>query len=523
VSSVELRSAGRGAFFPATLVMSGLAVLGLATLSGRAVAPAAGLLVVVTVLAAAHRFMLRWEVLVATLLVVVLVIPIKRYEFVVSLPFDLEPYRIVTATLIALWIAALLVDPDVRLRRSALDGPLLFFGLAVIASVALNPESITRFNLVGSFIGTGVGDRVIDFSQVPYLDVSDNVTKELLFLASFYLAFYFIVSVIRTPDAIHVVLKTLVAGAAAVALFAFVERRTGYNVFDHLESWIPLLNFEGGLTESAISRAGRLRVYGPAQHPIALAALFAMTLPSSVYLAYLTRRWIWYASSVFLTLGALATVSRTSITMLIAVAAVFLILRPAAMKRVWLLLLPALVVVHLAIPGTIGGLRQAFFPPEGIVASQTEHGGRISAKRLRPQLDIIKAQPALGQGYGTRVTAGESQNARILDNQWLGTAVETGFVGVLAWVWLFVRFIRRAGGAAKRDVSPRGLLLTALASSVAALAVGMFTFDAFSFIQAVFVLFALFALGSSTLAYHGPWPEASGSRKPPSSSPDRGA
>jgi O-antigen ligase len=201
--------------------------------------------------------------------------------------------------------------------------------------------------------------------------------------------------------------------------------------------------------------------------------------------------------------------------MLIAVAVVFLILRPAVMKRLWVFLLPALIVVHLALPGAIGGLRQSFFPSEGIVADQTEHGGRISSKRLDPQFDIIKAQPAFGQGYGTRVTAGDNQNARILDNQWLGTAVETGLVGIFAWAWLFVRFIRRAGSTAKRDLSARGWLLTALASSVVAFAVGMFTFDAFSFIQVAFVLFVLLALGASTLACNERWPEAAGSSRSP--------
>jgi hypothetical protein len=78
---------------------------------------------------------------------------------------------------------------------------------------------------------------------------------------------------------------------------------------------------------------------------------------------------------------------------------------------------------------------------------------------------------------------------------------------VAAWLWLFVRFVRRAGGEAKRDSSGRGLLLTALAGSAAAFAVAMLTLDIFSYIQATFVFFVLLALGASTLAYRGPWPD----------------
>ena len=135
--------------------------------------------------------------------------------------------------------------------------------------------------------------------------------------------------------------------------------------------------------------------------------------------------------------------------------------------------------------------------------------------RLGPQFDAIKAQPAFGQGYGTRITDGPELNSRILDNEWLSTAVETGLVGVAAWLWLFVRFVRRAGGEAKRDTSGRGWLLTALAGSAAAFAVGMLTFDAFSFIQATFVFFVLLAVGASTLAYRGPWPDRAPKRVAP--------
>ena len=484
-------------------------LLAAATIVDRGVAPIAGLLVLVSVVAAGYRVALRWDVLVAFLLFVVLVIPIKRYALSGSLPFDLEPYRIAVAFLLGLWVAALLVDQRVSIRRSALDGPLMLFGLAVIGSVALNPESITRLDVIRQFIGARAPELLIrDPDSIPYVDVSGTVAKALLFLISVYLAYYFIVSVVRSPHSIHVVLKALVAGTAGVAVFALVERRTGYNVFDHLQGWIPLISFEGGLDAEGIARGGNLRVYASAQHPIALAALFVMVIPLSLYLAKHTKRRVWYGTTVVLLLAALSTVSRTSVTMLFAVGVVFFVLRRSTMRRVAVLALPVLIVIHIVVPGTIGGLRQAFFPSEGLVSDQTVFGGRVSGERIGPQFDIIKQQPAFGQGFGTRVTSGPDQNARVLDNQWLGTAVETGLVGVLAWAWLFFRFVRKAGGAAKQDLSDRGWLLTALTSSVVAFAVGMFTFDTFAFIQQLFILFVILAIGAAVLAWPGAWPEA---------------
>ena len=486
------------------IVGAGLAVLCAAVAVERGVDVAAALLAVAALLTAAHRVAARWEMLIALLLIVILLIPIKRYEFAVALPFDLEPYRILIAMLVGLWAAALLVDRGIEPRGTFLDRPILLVTLTVIFSVALNPDAITHFDVVGAFVGDELPTAIPDADQRPFVDVSTEVAKALLFFLSFLLVYYLIASVIRTREAIETLVKLLVVGGAFVALFAVVERRTGFNLFDRLGSVLPLLQFEGSL--EAVGRGGgRLRVYGPAQHPIALAALLVVLLPLSVYLAYVHRRRVWFLTTALLVLGAMATVSRTGVVMLVVAAVVLGVLRPPALTNLWLFALPALIAVHLAVPGAIGGLRQSFFPSQGIIADQTEYGGRISSRRLGPQFAIIKEQPAFGQGYGTRVTAGQNRNSRILDNQWLATGVETGLLGVAAWAWLFGRFVRRAGGEAKRDPGPRGWLLAALAASVAAFALGMLTFDAFSFIQATVVLFVLLALGAATLASREEW------------------
>jgi hypothetical protein len=87
----------------------------------------------------------------------------------------------------------------------------------------------------------------------------------------------------------------------------------------------------------------------------------------------------------------------------------------------------------------------------------------------------------------------------ILDNQWLGTLLETGLVGVLAWIWLFRRFLKKVNAEARRDQSDRGWLLTALSASVLAYALAMLTYDAWSFIQVTWLLFILLGIGSVVL------------------------
>jgi hypothetical protein len=504
MTTIDASGPPRAPLAPALMIPVGTVLLALAVLSGTAVAPAAAILVVVSGLAVGYRLATRWESLVGLTILVVLFIPIKRYKLPGSLPFDLEPYRIVLALVLALWLGALLADGVTRLRRTPLDAPLGLLALAVVTSIAVNPAGITNFNIVRSFVGDNffVTALTISPESLRRPDLSTDVLKQLVFLGSFFLAFYLIVSVVRTPAQIDSVLKTLVVGASVVAVFALYERRTHYNVFDHLGSLVPVLRFQGNDTNL---RSGGVRVLASAQHPIALAAMFVMLVPVALYLVHRTRQRRWWIAVAVVAMGSLATISRTAVVMAIAAAVVFAILRPAVVRAAIPFALPFLVAVHFVTPGAIGGLRASFFPSQGIVEDQTEYGGRISSKRLGPQFDIIRNQPLLGQGFGTRITAGENRNARILDDQWLGTAVETGLIGAGAWVWIFVRFVRRAGRAAREDDGPRGWLLSALAASVAAFAVGMLTFDAFSFIQVTVVMYILLALGCSTLLSSERW------------------
>lgn len=495
MTALAVRSLRPAALGGLALLAFSVGALAVSVAAGRGVAIATALTLAVALLLATHRVLARWHVLIGVVVLIIMFIPIKRYKIAAGLPFDLEPYRIVLFLVVSLWLAAALADPRVRLRRSFLDRPLLLVLGAVIGSILTN---LDRIGATSYFIFEG--------SYFTRESLAGDVLKKVIFLASFFLLFYLVVSVVRSQQAIHRVVQVLVASASVVALFSLVQARTGYNVFDHVRSVLPILRFEGALAEAGIARGGRLRVYASAQHPIALAVMLVMVLPLALHLARHTGRKRWALAAGLIGLGAVSTVSRTSITTLVAAGLVFLWLRPRNVKRVLPLLLPALVAIHLVTPGAIGGLRQAFFPPQGLINDQTVYGGRVSSERLGPEWAAIGANPAFGQGYGTRLTeVGLRTNARILDDEWLGTASETGLVGVFAWLWFFVRFVRRAGREAKQDRSSRGSLLVALATSVAAFAVGMLTYDAFSFIQVTFVLFILAALGVCTLDTKGPW------------------
>lgn len=462
------------------LIFGALAVLATSVVADTGVVVVAPLVIGTALIAAWHKVLLSWSSLLGLVVIVVLFVPIKSYRLPGDLPFDLEPYRVLVALLLLCWSTSLLVDPAVTARRSAFDGALALLVVAVIASELANP------------------------SQVQAL--SSYVTKSLTFFLAFLFLYFFIVSVVRDRRTIEALVRLLVVGGAIVSVFSIVERRTGYNVFYQLESVFPPLRFEGG---DVLTRAGRLRVYGSAQHPIALGAAFAILIPLAVYVARTSRQRAWWAAAALLVLGVLATSSRTAILMLLVAGLVFLWLKPAETRRFWPALLPALVAVHFVLPGALGTIKQAFFPPGGLVAEQTVlapgsdpqlAGGRI--RLIGPSLDEVSRRPLFGGGYGTRITGFDNKfrNAPILDNQWLGTLLELGVVGFGALIWLFVRATRRLGRAAKAAGEGDDWLFVGFAASIASFGVGMLTYDAFSFIQVTFLFWIVLALAAAYLS-----------------------
>ncbi len=422
---------------------------------------------------------LSWVALICALVIVVMFIPIRRYALPGNLPFELEPYRLLVVVVVTGWFAALLVDPRVTLKPTGLRGPLILLLVAVLGSLAVNPGNVSA--------------------------EQTQVVKSLTFLLSFLLVLMMIVSVVNTRAAVDRILKVLVGSGAIVAVFAIIESRTDFNVFNELGRVIPFLRLEE--VPLIPGRGARLRVFASAQHSIALSAAMVMLVPLAFYLAVRTRRRLWWVAGGLMVVAAVATISRTGILMLAVILIVFAVLRPADARRALPDRAPAAADDAPGHPRAPSARCTPPSPPRAASSpSRSRTPGRLGSGRvadLGPALDQAAARPLLGQGYGTRVTDNQQAKANILDNQWLGTLLETGILGVFAWVWLFGRTVRRLGARARRDASDLGLLMTGLAASITAFAVGLFTYDAYSFIQVTYIMFILVALSVVLLRVTG--------------------
>ena len=314
---------------------------------------------------------------------VIFFIPIRRYELPANLPIVLEPYRVAVALVIMLWLAALLIDSRESIKASGFGGPIAAVVLAAVCSLAANPHRVSS--------------------------LSSNVTKSLMFLASFVLVFFLVESIARRANVIDVLLKTMVSCGAIVALSSIYEFRTGYNVFDHL-SGLPGLRLVSLPTQfgdvTGYSRGGHVRAYASAQHPGALGAALTILLPSAIYLARRTRQHRWWLAGAVCLLGTFTTSSRASIVMLVAIAATYLWLRPSETRRLWPALIPLMLAIHIAAPGTLGGLKDAFFPKGGLLAQEANNVGAGRLATLGPTLHTeVYPNAVFGEGFGTRIVA----------------------------------------------------------------------------------------------------------------------
>ena len=422
-----------------------------------------------------------WRVLMLVVLAVVFLVPARRIVLAIQLPFEPEPYRLVAGAVLVVWLIALLVDPDVQLRRTPLDWPLAAFVTAILLSELANPRLV---NLYGP-----------------------NVVKALSLTFSFILLYYFATSVFFLREHAEFLVRVLVVASSFVALTALVESGTSFNAFD-VVAQVPGLQFIPDVSSSASERGGRLRAFASAEHPIALGALFALVVPLSVYLSSRSLKWL--AATGLLLAGAFVTVSRTPVVMLVVSLAVFALLRPRQIAGLIPILPVVACVMYLVMPSVVGPTIESFLPEGGLLgeqSTQVSQGGATSNSRLadfEPASKDFSDRPFFGSGLGARPAVGtfegtylpDGRYGEALDNQWLATLLQLGLLGVCALLWLIVRPVRLLLRVSRSRLGQDGWLATSLVASISSFGIGLVFFDAFAFVQVVIVFFFVLATAS---------------------------
>jgi polysaccharide biosynthesis protein PslJ len=266
---------------------------------------------------------------------------------------------------------------------------------------------------------------------------------------------------------------------ALVGIFQFILRVDPYG---HLQipgfrEWIPI-----GASEFGV-RGAFQRAIGTTEQPIEYAAVLTALLPIAVHYAMRAPRerrlQDWIAVAVILSAIPLS-VSRTAIVGL-AVGVGFL-----AAAWTWRQRLSASVLAVLGVlaaravaPGLVGTFYSL------IVNSSQDNSvtGRTDRYPIIEQLFYYS--PIFGSGLGL-----DRPSLPFVDNQYLSTLIDTGTIGLVGLVLLFVIAISTARGGRHRSADPSTRSLGhALAASVAVTLTTFVTYDGLSFRVASLTLF----------------------------------
>lgn len=480
----------------ATALIAGVIVLPPVVAGGAALAVGA--------LYLARSRVFTWPTLLFALAATIMFIPVRRYALPIPLPFALEPYRVLIAVaLIAVAVALLTRRPGLARARVPFLVPTLAFLAGMAISLVANVVDLTRAELV-----TGA---ISGIAQLAFLFSIAFVVRQLL----------------TEEHRVEALLTFLVWAGVVVAFFAVVERLLKVNVFLLFGNVLPLILLRD---ESQSLRAGGARSYASSQHPIALAVLLCILIPLALYLsAYatrprslVTRKLIYSFAIAVLFAGMMTAVSRTGIVVLAVMFLITLLLRPQLALLLGLLALPLATLGALILPSVFESMVLSFLDFDSLIESQYASPGLPGQGRLAdlaPAMEEFRAEPFLGTGPGSRIVVGADANSYILDNQVLGTLLETGVVGVLGLaIMMVVPPLLLLARSIRPDAEPRWAFLGfALATSMAGYVAAMFFYDAFAFIQTLMVLMILFAVGGWLLDEklpRGPRPRRAEVREP---------
>ena len=289
---------------------------------------------------------------------------------------------------------------------------------------------------------------------------------------------------ITSRERLDVLLQRLVLVGGAAAFIGMLE------FFDHGFSYRTLMRLPGLTTNVDLTdatRSGFTRVDGAAAHPIEYAVAISVLIPLALhYVLHGGSRAVRRRSAVALVLmlGVVPmTVSRSGLLAIAVGVGVYAVAMTGRQRaNAAILGILGLAAFRALVPGLLGTLRSLVFigSQDPSIAHRTDDYAKVPA--------LLEGHLVIGRGLGTF----QPLQYFFLDNQYIGSLLEGGLIGLAALIALFVVGMGLARGARKRahDVPTRSLG-QALAASIAALAAASGTFDQMAFRQTGFLVFLL--------------------------------
>lgn len=405
--------------------------------------------------------------MVAGFLVLLWLTPFNDIQLSSSLPVDLKLDRLVLPIIVLAWVFAFALGGrgGPRWRFTPIHAALAVFAAAAGLSVVLN---------------AGYLDQTLELALA---------LKKLALLTAYLCFFLVIASVVRKGE-VRAFMNLILGLAAVVAVGTLWEFNFDYNVFYELTHKL----LPGGFVFTAsgidgVDEIGRRLVVGPTEHGLEVVAMLSMALPIAFVRLMETRRRrerLLYGLIICLIFGAaLATYRKSAILAPIAACLVLAYFRRRELLRLAPLGLVLLVAIPILSPNALGSVVEQLQPTKLGVSTVSDRVSDYDA--IRP--DVL-SNPAFGRGFGSY----DHTSYRILDNELLTRLVESGIVGVLAFILVIVTIVGVAAPIIRSRDPARAPPALAIAAAAVPFLVLSALFDEMSFPHAPYALLTLAGL-----------------------------
>ncbi|MFD2082572.1 O-antigen ligase family protein [Actinopolymorpha cephalotaxi] len=350
-----------------------------------------------------------------------------------------------------LWYLSALITPDttpVR-GRQPLRAVVVFFVVSALASYA-----------------------VMQAEPRPALEIN-GADRGLILVAGWAGVALLAADGISGLERLEVLRRRLVTGGSIVAALGLVQFFSGIDIAGYLA--VPGLTANSDFS-TVLRRDEFNRPMATATHPIELGVVLTMVLPLAVHgLLHARPGTVWrHRIQVFLLLATIPmTVSRSAILGMAVAAVVMVPVWSGKVRVVSLMVLGCgTIAMQAVVPGLMGTIRNL------VTSIGNDSSTNARTDDYSAVLTAFAHRPWFGQGLGTYLPG----TYRILDNQYLGSVVETGLVGLVALLALLAAGWLLARGARRASTNPEVRhLAQCFAASVAVAAFSFGTFDALGF------------------------------------------
>lgn len=408
---------------------------------------------------------LPWSV--AGLVLMITLVPFDAIRLNVAAPIDLTLDRLIMGPLVLFWLGALLTGGH-RVQR--IHGRPVWLAIGALCAAAL-------FSVVAN-----LRDLTYD------LEVATAIKRTALLLG--YLGLFVLVSTIVRRDEVRPLLALFVFSAAFAGFLVVIEYNTGSNYNYRLAEALLPPPFSVDTAPNQTGAFDRKASVGPTSHPLAVTSMLSLALPFAVGGIVRHQRGLknlaYLAATALLLAGAVSTLRKSSAVVPGVIVVVLVLARPRQMLRLAPVGLILIVVLQGIAPGALASLNKQ------LLSRDVSEDASVQGRTLDYDavgLDVW-SHPYLGRGYGTY----QPRVYRFIDNQYLMLAIETGILGLAAYLALLaaaLASIRRLWRSASAFVRSLGgpMLAATLAYFVASA-----LFDVLGFPHAPYTLLLLLGL-----------------------------